>query len=272
MKIEKDISDLSKFIDGIQGEVVDFMDEKAREAVKLQQVEANYRNHTWNLRSSLGYVVTYDGKEKRRYISGMNYGDEAAEAIKKWLEQVGNQHCICRWHVLRFFRQLKRLRCPGHRTILFSQSIKRKRMKRDLLINGYDAYAMGIAMGSGFIASLRAPASLKDFVENDDPKKDGKQVIYPEEPKVAARDLTLTFVIFGDTLTEHTLNYNSFIELLKRGKMDISVPLISADIYHLTYIGNSGSYMMSADLTTSQLTVKFNEPNPANRVAKTENI
>lgn len=58
------------------------MDEKAREAVKLQQVEANYRNHTWNLRSSLGYVVTYDGKEKRRYISGMNYGDEAAEAIK----------------------------------------------------------------------------------------------------------------------------------------------------------------------------------------------
>ena len=136
-------------------------------------------------------------------------------------------------------------------------------MKRDLLINGYDAYAMGIAMGSGFIASLRAPASLKDFVENDDPKKDGKQVIYPEEPKVAARDLTLT---------EHTLNYNSFIELLKRGKMDISVPLISADIYHLTYIGNSGSYMMSADLTTSQLTVKFNEPNPANRVAKTENI
>ena len=88
MRIKKDISDLSKFIDGIQGEVVDFMDEKAREAVKLQQVEANYRNHTWNLRSSLGYVVTYDGKEKRRYISGMNYGDEAAEAIKKWLDEV----------------------------------------------------------------------------------------------------------------------------------------------------------------------------------------
>lgn len=145
-------------------------------------------------------------------------------------------------------------------------------MKRDLLINGYDAYAMGITMGSGFIASLRTPASLKDFVENDDPKKHGKQVIYPEEPKVAARDLTLTFVIFGDTLAEHTANYNSFIELLKRGKMDISVPSISADIYHLTYMGNSGSYMLSADLTTSQLTVKFNEPNPANRVAETENI
>ena len=86
MKIEKDISDLSKFIDGIQGEVVDFMDEKAREAVKLQQVEANYRNHTSDVYKR--QVVTYDGKEKRRYISGMNYGDEAAEAIKKWLDEV----------------------------------------------------------------------------------------------------------------------------------------------------------------------------------------
>ena len=33
-------------------------------------------------------VIEYDGKEKRRYISGMNYGDEAAEAIKKWLDEV----------------------------------------------------------------------------------------------------------------------------------------------------------------------------------------
>lgn len=88
MKIQKDIADLNKFIDSIEGEVVDFMDEKAREAVKLQQVEADYRNHTWNLRSSLGYVVTYDGKEKRRYISGMNYGDEAAKAINMWLNEV----------------------------------------------------------------------------------------------------------------------------------------------------------------------------------------
>ena len=78
MKIEKDISDLSKFIDGIQGEVVDFMDEKAREAVKLQQVEANYRNHTWNLRSSLGYAVTYNGKEKRRFIGDQNHTDPTA--------------------------------------------------------------------------------------------------------------------------------------------------------------------------------------------------
>ena len=78
MKIEKDISDLTKFIDGIEEEVVDFMDEKAREAVKLQQIEADYRNHTWNLRSSLGYAVTYNGKEKRRFIGNQNHTDPTA--------------------------------------------------------------------------------------------------------------------------------------------------------------------------------------------------
>ena len=68
MKIEKDISDLTKFIDGIEDEVVDFMDEKAREAL-IRQKEArllsgkrDYLNHTCNLRSALGYVITYEGK------------------------------------------------------------------------------------------------------------------------------------------------------------------------------------------------------------------
>ena len=62
MKIEKDISDLTKFIDGIEEEVVDFMDEKAREAL-IRQKEArllsgkrDYLNHTWNLRLSLIHI------------------------------------------------------------------------------------------------------------------------------------------------------------------------------------------------------------------------
>ncbi|MFR4024922.1 MAG: hypothetical protein ACLTZY_03220 [Alistipes indistinctus] len=41
MKIEKDISDLTKFIDGIEEEVVDFMDEKAREAL-IRQKKRDY--------------------------------------------------------------------------------------------------------------------------------------------------------------------------------------------------------------------------------------
>ena len=86
MKIEKDISDLTKFIDGIEEEVVDFMDEKAREAL-IRQKEArllsgkrDYLNHTWNLRSAHGYVITYEGKEKRRFIGDQNHPDPTAAA------------------------------------------------------------------------------------------------------------------------------------------------------------------------------------------------
>ena len=135
----------------------------------------------------------------------------------------------------------------------------------DLFINKIDAYTMGVAMGSGFIAGLKSPASLKDFVENEDPKKDGKEVIYPDKPNMAARDLTLTFIISGETPEEHIINYDTFIRVLYLGKVDISVPKIGDEIYHLTYAGNSGSYNISGDRLTSQLTVKFNEPNPADR-------
>ena len=108
----------------------------------------------------------------------------------------------------------------------------------DLFINKTDTYTMGVAMGSGFI---------------------------PDKPKLAARDLTLTFIITGETPEEHLLNYDTFIRMLHLGKVDISVPGISDEIYHLTYVGNSGSYNISGDRLTSQLTVKFNEPNPADR-------
>lgn len=67
----------------------------------------------------------------------------------------------------------------------------------DLLINRTDAYTMGVAMGSGFIAGLKSPAGLKDFVENEDPKKDGKEVIYPDKPKLAAPGFNIDFYNYG---------------------------------------------------------------------------
>ena len=88
MKIKKDIRDLDKFIDGIEKEVVDYFDGHAREAVNIQQQNANYLNHTWNLRSSIGYVVTYAGKEKVRFIGDQNaiYWD-ARDSANKMLDK-----------------------------------------------------------------------------------------------------------------------------------------------------------------------------------------
>lgn len=138
----------------------------------------------------------------------------------------------------------------------------------DLLINGSDAYAKGIAMGDDFLGNILSPSSLKSFVENDDPTKNGKEVIYPQTPKLASRDLTLTFTIFGNTTTEHLANYKNFIALLQKGEISLSIPALGTEVYHLTYVGDSGSYMIEADRLASRLTVKFNEPNPADRAAR----
>lgn len=138
----------------------------------------------------------------------------------------------------------------------------------DLLINGSDAYAKGIAMGNDFLGNILSPSSLKSFVENDDPTKNGKEVIYPQTPKLASRDLTLTFTIFGNTTTEHLTNYKNFVALLQKGEISLSIPALGTEVYHLTYVGDSGSYMIEADRLASRLTVKFNEPNPADRAAR----
>lgn len=138
----------------------------------------------------------------------------------------------------------------------------------DLLINGSDAYAKGIAMGDDFLGNILSPSSLKSFVENDDPTKNGKEVIYPQTPKLASRDLTLTFTIFGNTTTEHLTNYKNFVALLQKGEISLSIPALGTEVYHLTYVGDSGSYMIEADRLASRLTVKFNEPNPADRAAR----
>ena len=125
--------------------------------------------------------------------------------------------------------------------------------------------AIGIVMGDSFIANLLAPAGLKDFVENDDRLKNGKEVLY-NNPLLAARDVTLSFVIMGSTPEDHLANLRSFYTLLQAGKVTINVPAIGNDVnYHLTYMGSSNSYSLSADRCTSKLSVKFNEPNPANR-------
>ena len=115
MKIEKDISDLTEYIKGIEPQVVAFMDETAREALMRQKAGHAYEpkntkrkdmlktatdiaeyksgkrgrpytNHTVNLESTLGYVITYDGKEKQRFVLNPENSPEAAAAASQLLD------------------------------------------------------------------------------------------------------------------------------------------------------------------------------------------
>ena len=94
-------------------------------------------------------------------------------------------------------------------------------MLGDLYINSQDAWGQWkVAMGDNFIENLLVPAGNKEFIENESRLENGKRVI-TTNPKVASRDVTLTFNIHGDTTTEYLTNYAAFVAVLQAGAVKI---------------------------------------------------
>lgn len=133
----------------------------------------------------------------------------------------------------------------------------------ELYINSNDAWSSWkVAMGDGFIENLLTPTGNKDFIENESRLDNGKKVIY-NNPKLASRDVTLTFNIHGDTQSEYISNYSGFVSELQTGKILLNVPSINMS-FTLIY-KKSTSFALSRSRLNSKLSVKFEEPNPAER-------
>lgn len=138
-------------------------------------------------------------------------------------------------------------------------------MTGDLFIGSEDVYlTCGVSMGNNFIQELLKPGPLKAFVQNADRSKHGKQVIYDAQPRLDSRDLTLQFNIEGSSPDTYLAHFTHFVQLLRRGKVEVRVPQVSSDVFRLTYI-DSATFALSENRTFSTLAVKFNEPNPADR-------
>lgn len=136
----------------------------------------------------------------------------------------------------------------------------------DLLINGKDAYTTwGVRIGEKFLDTIGALSPLKEFIENKSRLEHGKRVIM-NDPKLDERDITLTFTIEGKSKSDYQAKKKAFYEELYKGKVDIQVPDNSDEVYHLTYTGKNVSYAQSLDRTFGKVSMRFNEPNPANRV------
>lgn len=136
-------------------------------------------------------------------------------------------------------------------------------MLGDLYINSQDAWGQWkVAMGSGFIENLLVPAGNKGFIENESRLENGKRVI-TTNPKVASRDVTLTFNIHGDSTSEYLANYASFVAVLQAGLVKIRIPAINMT-FNLIY-KKSTSFSLDRPRLNSSLAVKFEEPNPAER-------
>lgn len=138
-------------------------------------------------------------------------------------------------------------------------------MKGDLIINRKDAFTTwGIRMGEGFLDALGSSVPMKEFIVNKSRLEHGKRVI-TTTPKVDERELTLSFTIEGVTASDYQEKKKAFFEELYKGVIDIQVPLVSSEIYHLIYLGKNITYAQSLDRTFGKVSAKFSEPNPDNR-------
>lgn len=143
-------------------------------------------------------------------------------------------------------------------------------MKGELYINNKDAWeTWGVNMGEDFLNVIDAFAPMKDFIENESRLDHGKKVIYAE-PKIASRDLTLSFTIKGNNANDFRAKRKAFETELYKGKIEVVVPALGDDIYKLTYLGKSVSYAMNVTRTFCTFAAKFEEPNPMDRALNEE--
>lgn len=138
-------------------------------------------------------------------------------------------------------------------------------MATGLYIDGTRMIDKGVYMGDSFIEQLLTPPTLKEFTQNDARSRDGVQIL-TSSPKVASRDLTLTFIITGDTPTEMAANKAALLSILSNIQVSVYVPEASdTETFWLTYTGRSVSFSIDLTRTVSKFAAKFTEADPTNR-------
>lgn len=141
-------------------------------------------------------------------------------------------------------------------------------MKGELFINGKDAWeTWGVNMGDGFLDAIDGFLPMKEFIENESRLEHGKRMICAE-PRVASRDLTLRFTIKGESKSDFRSKKKAFESEMYNGNVDIQVPELGGDIFHLVYTGKSISYAMNRTRTFCTISSKFEEPNPMDRASE----
>lgn len=131
-------------------------------------------------------------------------------------------------------------------------------------MNGVLLSDIGVTLLSGAYGELLTPSPLKSYIENDDPTKDGVQIDTLTIPKQKSRDLTLKFLIRGDSVEQFAERYSTFVNMLYGGEVALFVPDMGM-YFHLLYtsVTQYGNYRLNA----CEMAVKFKEPDPTNRGA-----
>lgn len=135
----------------------------------------------------------------------------------------------------------------------------------ELLINGVDASTYGVKLSPGSVGKLLVPVTYKDYVSNESRLEHGVRVLIPSTPKVASREVTLTFQVNADTEVAFESRKEALLGELKSGALTIQLPTKSSEIFKLVYLGGT-SYTGGLSGHACKITAKFLEPNPADRI------
>ncbi len=129
-------------------------------------------------------------------------------------------------------------------------------------INGKDMFGTwGARFQQGAYSEFLTPPPIKDFIENEDRSQDGTQVL-PDIPRLDEREVNVNVILTADTEREFITRYNSFVaELTRGGWLAISIPRLNTT-FRMLYVSSTkfGYYG-----NTCTLSIRFREPNPANR-------
>lgn len=138
----------------------------------------------------------------------------------------------------------------------------------DAYINGTPLLSIGVHMGDSFLDALLAPAPLKEFTQCDARTRHGVRIL-TAAPRYSSRDVSLTFIVCGDTPEELTANRAALLNLFAGITIGVYVPAIMSDTETMWLVYTGKNVTLSTDIgrTVSKVTAKFIEPDPTNRTA-----
>lgn len=133
-----------------------------------------------------------------------------------------------------------------------------------LFINGVDVYEeYGISMDNTALSALMTPAAKKNWITNEVRDQHGTQYLsgVTYVPKMAARDLTLTFNLVAQDEETFLLKYAAFCtDVLDSGLLDISTSFQPDVVYKCKYVSCTQFSQFRRQIANFQLKLIENDP------------
>lgn len=132
-------------------------------------------------------------------------------------------------------------------------------------LNGKDAFkTWGAYLADGSMSALLTPAPIKTPISNKSRLEHGKRLILDKSHiRVDEREVTLTIYFRAKSEAEFMSRYESLVEEIQGGKVNISTANQPGVVYKFCYVSCTtfGQY----NGTLGKCALRLNEPNPKDR-------